>query len=290
MGKKYRILLEIEGKFYPLFMLGYINSGYFVECLIGHEDDEHLIAKMPVPKHMTPIFKIMASDCEYWSTRCRPKMTHHTSGDAQISKTGKIFSGFYKLINRAKGVHLKTMRLLVDSGTCFGYNIWGFEHFNAIQAKNGDIIIQEMIQGIPRNMPKKDRFCVHIQAYFLPKDYIKKNYYDEKNGVVSFCHINYGLIPLKCILSPQDCPGFIAFSCFREDKFPNNQPYGYAFTGATTYGPTNGPYTMFNIIFPFDKHIRAKSLDYAGWNMIKSMLDDFLYKMFHKFWQKDKKK
>lgn len=310
------------GTIHTVLVVGYTprDCGFFMSN-VKNDEGKHLVFEhwMPLKQFNEVGIHWTKSKNKFYITSYIPKLTHHRDGRAHVSG-GKIVSGFYKFFKKGKGIYTKSYDLLEvnnDGGPTMGATIWGLDHFSN-KEKNNTILFDESTifeDFIGKREGSPD--CYVIEAYYVPKIIDRNRYYitnvparfhmsypgiitgyDAPKNVtienfltgkpIPLFHPVYGDIKGMVVTNPKDSPGYLILTCnissvgdgFREHA------YGHQISGAPSFVTWKGVKNIFiqypHTVFPHKFYTKAKSLDLNRVTILKSKIDDFLYRFFCK--------
>ncbi len=266
--KAKKITIEKNGKYYPIFNVGYSSDGgFFLIDLIGGGD--YLVGKARLK--MAWQNKLGSLTAPMWDTRFttkHPKLSHHLDGSVQISGEG-IVSGFFPLTRRAKAVSTKSFNLIDcnhDGGPQVGFCVWGLEKLTKPSDNPGDVCISTEVQFDNHLCPPKDNPCFVVEAFYYPKKLLPT--YLEA-GRHTFRYKNLGIVPMIFVPSPEHSPGVLGLVCYRMDRGSNRVSSGFITSGGTGRISCKEFEQLF-IMFPANEMVgeekvkSAKTIDFSG--------------------------
>lgn len=289
--KSYRVNLKINNEFISLFTIGYTSDGgFFVKDLIN-DNKKFVISRFFIPRNIMSNFGnhyIPLENSEIYSSVNSPKITHHVDGNCHVSGAG-IVSGFYKFFNKPKGIASKGINLennVNDGGPIF---IFGISNIEEIQKmcrtyKDGIDIDEKGIIIDPyfSNTNSNNYSFILEFFYFLKRE---NNNLSNNSGYFSFRHINYGIVPLRLLPCPEQCPGYIGLFIRRisESLSSNEKSFNFSFGGGVGTLNENGKFEQIAISYPFDedfyKDQKVSSLDFGYIHKIINFIDNSLFSL-----------
>lgn len=287
--KSYRINLKVDNKYIPLFTIGYTSDGgFFVKDLIN-DSKKFVISKFFISQDIMGNFgnhHIPLENSETYSSVNSPKITHHVDGNCHVSGAG-IVSGFYKFFNKPKGVFSKGINLennVNDGGPIFIFGISNIEEIRKIsrEYKNGiDIDERGIIIDPYFSDTSSNNYSFILEFfYFLKRD---NNNLSNNSEYFSFRHINYGIVPLRLLPCPEQCPGYIGLFVRRvaENLSHDEKSFNFSFGGGVGTFNESGEFEEIAISYPFDedfyKDQKVCSLDFSYIHKIRNFIDSSLF-------------
>lgn len=289
--KSYRINLKVDNKYISLFTIGYTSDGgFFVKDLIN-DNKKFVISKIFIPQNIMSNFGnhyIPLKDSETYSSVNSPKITHHIDGNCHVSGIG-IVSGFYKFFNKPKGVFSRGINLennINDGGPIFGFGINNIEEIkktnrvykNGIDIDGKGIIIDPYFSDTSSN---NYSFILEF-FYFLKRKNINLS---NDSEYFSFRHINYGIVPLRLLPCPEQCPGYIGLFVRRvaENLSSSEKAFNFSFGGGGGTLNKKGEFEEIIVSYPFDEEFykdqKVYSLDFSYIHKIRNFIDNSLFRI-----------
>lgn len=287
--RSYRINLKINNEYISLFTIGYTSDGgFFVKDLIN-DNKKFAISKIPISRNIMSKFgnhHILIEKCKIYSSVNSPKITHHVDGNCHVSGIG-IVSGFYKFFNKPKGVFSNGINLennINDGGPIFIFGISNIEEIKKTSRayKRGIDISEKGIIIDPYFSDKSSNNYSFILEFFY---FLKKENSNLSNDseYFSFRHINYGIVPLRLLPCPEQCPGYIGLFVRRVagNLSSSEKSFNFSFGGGVGTLNKNGEFEEITVSYPFDEEFykdqKVSGLDFGYIHKIRNFIDDGLF-------------
>lgn len=252
------IAIELGGKIYSPLLIGYIkDGGFFLSDLFPSQSPAY-ISKIKILLNTPGRSRAKVDRNNQWISQYNPKLTHHSDGNAHVSKTSKIISGFYKLTGKAKGVHVNSMDLFRndnDGGPLFTFLFWGEENFDFGRSDKETQVVFKENEIRPALLQDGPYQGYYFEGYYISK--ALKGMIDQETQTFIKPHPNFGDLELKIVPTADNTPGYIGLACFRSTH-GFKEKSGCVIVGGPGRADSNGYFENISIIRPAIKEFIKK--------------------------------